>query len=177
MRSLSLIIATSLLVRAAFPFFVSPVAAQGGPIPTYTVPVVGETNGTRQQFARNVILVPEIPIELIVIFHNNDTMAHSFTIRDVNDTVKINTGLVNSGQNVTLNFTVLSLTRIAYNGTQFTPEVAPGGGILFYCIPHRDAGMTGRIAVAGLVTPTTAPEKGILLRAYWIGIIGIAAML
>jgi hypothetical protein len=35
--------------------------------------------------------------------------------------------------------------------------------------------MVGQIALASLPAPT--PEKGILLRAYWIGIIGIAVTL
>ena len=177
MRSFALIMVACLLVTAAFPIFVLPVSVQAVSTPTFSVTVVGETNGTRQQFARNLILVPEVPIKLVVTFHNNDTMQHSFTIDDVNGTIKINTGLVNPGSNMTLNFTVVSMTLIAYNGTQFKPEVAPGGGILFYCIPHRTAGMTGRIALAGAPTSGQPAEKGILLRAYWIGIIGIAAML
>ena len=177
MRSFALIMAASLFVMAAFPVLASSVFAQTVSIPTFSVTVVGETNGTRQQFARNLILVPEVPIKLVVTFHNNDTMPHSFTIDDVNGTRQINTGLVSPGLNVTLNFTVVSMTLIAYNGTQFRPEVAPSGGILFYCIPHRTAGMTGRIALAGAPTAGQPAEKGILLRAYWIGIIGIAATL
>src|SRR5256885_1736245 len=55
-----------------------------------------------------------------------------------------------------------------------TPE-SSGQGIRWFCIPHRTAGMTGEILLAGLTAPT--PEKGILIRAYWIGIIGIAATL
>jgi hypothetical protein len=177
MRRFALIMVTCLCVVAGFSAFVPPVAAQTVPTPTFSVTVVGETNGTRQQFARNLILVPEVPIKLIVTFHNNDTMQHSFTINDVNGTIQIDSKLLNPGANVTLNFTVLSMTLIAYNGTQFRPEVAPGGGILFYCIPHRSSGMTGRIALAGAPTAGQPAEKGILLRAYWIGIIGIAAML
>src|SRR6267143_1853939 len=150
MRSFALIMVACLCVVAGFSAFVPTVAAQTVPTPTFSVTVVGETNGTRQQFARNLILVPEVPIKLIVTFHNNDTMQHSFTINDVNGTIQTDSKLLNPGANVTLNFTVLSMTLIAYNGTKFRPEVAPGGGILFYCI---------------------------LLRAYWIGIIGIAAML
>ena len=177
MRSFALIMVTCLCVVACFSAFVPTVAAQTVPTPTFSVTVVGETNGTRQQFARNLILVPEVPIKLIVTFHNNDTMQHSFTINDVNGTIQTDSKLLNPGANVTLNFTVLSMTLIAYNGTQFRPEVAPGGGILFYCIPHRSSGMTGRIALAGAPTAGQPAEKGILLRAYWIGIIGIAAML
>jgi len=177
MRSFALIMAASLLVFAAFPVLAVPVSPQAVPVPTFTVTVVGETNGTRQQFDRSLILIPELPIQLIVTFHNNDTMQHSFTINDVNGTIKVNTLLVNPGLNVTLNFTVVSMTLVTYNGTQFRPEISPSGGIEFYCIPHRLAGMTGRIALAGAPTGGQPVEKGILLRAYWIGIIGIAATL
>jgi len=177
MRSFALIMAACLFVVAASPSFVTRVSAQTVAPPTYSFTVIGETVGNKQQFARNLILVTEVPIQLIVTFHNNDTMQHSFTIADVNGTIKINTGLVSPGLNVTLNFTVVSITLIAYNGTQFRPEPAAGGGIVFYCIPHRGTGMVGSIALAGALTTGTPPEKGILLRAYWIGIIGIAATL
>ncbi|HWM50337.1 MAG TPA: plastocyanin/azurin family copper-binding protein [Thermoplasmata archaeon] len=176
MRSFALIVATSLLLLAAVPIFGSPVV-QAVPIPRFALTILGETNGTKQQFSQTLIAVSVVPIELSVTFHNNDTMGHSFTIDDVNQTPhRIDTGTLGPGQTKFLNFTVLSMTRILYNGTTFTPEVAPQGGILFFCIPHRGAGMVGRIAMAGV---TTAPsgEKGILLRAYWIGIIGIAATL
>ena len=176
MRSFALIVATSLLLLAAVPIFGSPVA-QAVPIPRFALTILGETSGTKQQFSQTLIAVSVVPIELSVTFHNNDTMGHSFTIDDVNQTPhRIDTGTLGPGQTKVLNFTVLSMTRILYNGTSFTPEVAPQGGILFYCIPHRGAGMVGRIAMAGVTTPQTA-EKGILLRAYWIGIIGIAATL
>lgn len=176
MRSFALIVATSLLLLAAVPIFGSPVV-QAVPIPRFALTILGETNGTKQQFSQTLIAVSVVPIELSVTFHNNDTMGHSFTIDDVNQTPhRIDTGTLGPGQTKFLNFTVLSMTRILYNGTTFTPEVAPQGGILFFCIPHRGAGMVGRIAMAGVTTPQTA-EKGILLRAYWIGIIGIAATL
>jgi hypothetical protein len=176
MRSFALIVATSLLLLAAVPIFVYPVA-EAVPIPRFALTILGVTNGTKQQFSQTLIAVSVVPIELSVTFHNNDTMGHSFTIDDVNQTPhRIDTGTLGPGQTKVLNFTVLSMTRILYNGTTFTPEVAPQGGILFFCIPHRGAGMIGRIAMAG-VTTTQPTEKGILLRAYWIGIIGIAATL
>jgi len=175
MRSFALMVATSLLLLAAVPILVAP-PVLAVPVPRYTLTILGETNGTKQQFSQTLIAVSIVPIDLSITFHNNDTMGHSFTINDVNGTVRIDTGTLPPGVTKVLNFTVLSMTRIAYNGTSFAPEVAPQGGILFYCIPHRSAGMTGRIAMAGVSTAPPA-EKGILLRAYWIGIIGIAATL
>ena len=175
MRSFALMVAASLVLLAAVPMMVA-APALAVPVPRYTLTILGETNGTKQQFSQTLIAVSIVPIDLSITFHNNDTMGHSFTINDVNGTPRIDTGTLAPGVTKVLNFTVLSMTRIAYNGTSFVPEVAPQGGILFYCIPHRGAGMTGRIAMAGVSTAPPA-EKGILLRAYWIGIIGIAATL
>ena len=179
MKRFALIIATSLLMAVGTPFLVPVVAAQTTPIPTLTLTIIGETNNSKQVFSKPLILLPEIPLDLVITFHNGDpTMAHSFTIADVNGTppYPINSQILSPGApNVTLSFTVLSLTRIAYNGTQFTPQPSPAGGILFFCIPHQAAGMVGRIDLAGLAPPTA--EKGILLRAYWIGLIGIAVTL
>ena len=177
MKRFALIIATTLLMAVSTPFLVPVVAAQTTPIPTLSLTIVGETNNSKQVFSKNLILLPELPYNLVITFHNGDpVMAHSFTIADVNGTPQINSLILNPGApNVTLSFTVLSLTRIAYNGSQFTPQPSPAGGILFYCIPHQTAGMVGRIALAGLAPPPV--EKGILLRAYWIGLIGIAVTL
>ena len=177
MKRFALIIATTLLMAVGTPFLVPVVAAQTTPIPTLSLTIVGETNNSKQVFSKNLILLPELPYDLVITFHNGDpVMAHSFTIADLNGTPQINSLILNPGApNVTLSFTVLSLTRIAYNGTQFTPQPSPAGGILFYCIPHQTAGMVGRIALAGLAPPPV--EKGILLRAYWIGLIGIAVTL
>jgi hypothetical protein len=175
MRSFALMVATSLLLLAAVPISASTTSG-AVPLPRFALTILGETNGTKQQFSQTLIAVSVVPIEISLTFHNNDTMAHSFTIDDVNQTHRVDTRSLAAGQTKVLNFTVLSMTRILYNGTTFTPEVAPQGGILFFCIPHRTAGMVGRIAMAG-VTTAQPTEKGILLRAYWIGIIGIAATL
>lgn len=176
MRRVALIVATILLGVLIVPNGLPTVRGQAVPTPTLTLVVLGETVGGRQLFSPNQILVPQVPIHLILTFHNNDTgtMVHSFTLNDINGTIRINTHTLTPGQNATLNFTVVSITRIAFNGTTFTPE-ASGTGIRFYCIPHETLGMVGQILLASATAP--APEKGILLRAYWIGIIGIAAML
>src|SRR5207244_12550204 len=139
--------------------------------------LIGDHHILKRVVSSPLISRPEIPLNLALTFHNGDpVMKHSFTIADVNGTPQINSLTLDPGApNVTLSFTVLSLTRIAYNGTQFTPQPSPAGGILFYCIPHQTAGMVGRIALAGLAPPPV--EKGILLRAYWIGLIGIAVTL
>ncbi|SRR5712691_2170987 len=175
MRSFVLITATILLVALFLSSAVPIVRGETIPPPKLSVVLLGETVAGRQVFSRTQLLIPEVPLQLTITFHNNDTMNHTFTINDVNGTVRINTGPLLPGQNATLNFTVATMTRIVLsNGTSFVPE-ASGSGIRFYCIPHGGGGMVGQISLASLPAPT--PEKGILLRAYWIGIIGIAVTL
>ena len=180
MRRFALILATFLVVSGATPVLAGLGRAQAL-IPTFSVDVIGETNGTRQTFVPERLLIPQVPIHLAVTFHNNETvMQHTFTMNDENGTQQIDTGNVDPGQNVTLSFTVDTMTRITFNGTSFTPEAGPDG-ILFYCIPHRGTGVVGQGMVGQIILASVqqggTPEKGILLRAYWIGIIGIAAML
>jgi len=182
MSRFALILATFLVVAGIPLAGLATVDAQTVPTPTLSVTVFGETVGSRQVFAPDQILIPQVPIQLVVTFHNNDTvMDHSFTMNDVNGTVHPNTGSLAPGQNATVTLTVITMTQVSFNGTTYTPEAGPSG-ILFYCIPHRGTGivgqgMVGQIILASAPVPTTVPEKGILLRAYWIGIIGIVAML
>ncbi len=175
MRTLALIMSTFLMVAVMAGVALPTAEAQVVPTPTLTVFVFGETVGGKQVFSPSQILIPQVPVHLVVTFHNNDTMQHTFSMSDVNGTLQVNTDYVNPAQNVTVEFTVVTMTQVALNnGTRFTPE-AGANGILFYCIPHRGAGMTGQIVLASVAPP--AAEKGILLRAYWIGIIGIAITL
>ena len=175
MRTLALIISTFLMVAAMAGTVVSNAQAQAVPTPTLNEFVFGETVGGHQVFSPSQILIPQVPVHLVVTFHNNDTMPHTFSINDVNATRQVNTDYVDPLQNVTVEFTIVTMTQILLtNGTRFAPE-AGANGILFYCIPHRDLGMTGQIVLASVPPPTS--EKGILLRAYWIGIIGIAITL
>ena len=175
MRTLALIISTFLMAFVMAGVAVPTALAQVVPTPSLTVFVFGETVGGKQVFSPSQILIPQVPVHLVVTFHNNDTMQHTFSMNDVNGTRWVNTSYVNPTQNVTVEFTVVSMTQVLLtNGTRFVPE-AGANGILFYCIPHRDVGMTGQIVLASI--PPPASEKGILLRAYWIGIIGIGITL
>jgi len=175
MRRVVLIVATVMVLV----FFASsgvPRSAAQPPVPTIAVTIFGETNAAgRQVFEPENILIPQVPIILVVTFHNNDTIDHTFTIDDVNQTRQVNTGLLSAGENATLTFMVESMTRIVFNDTAFRPERGPNG-ILFYCIPHRGAGMVGQIRLAS-VQEGGVVDKGILLRAYWIGMIGIVSTL
>src|SRR3972149_7883012 len=121
MRRVVLIVATVLVLV----FFASsgvPRSAAQPPVPTIAVTIFGETNAAgRQVFEPENILIPQVPIILVVTFHNNDTIDHTFTIDDVNRTRQVNTGLLSAGENATLTFTVESMTRIVFNGTGFSP--------------------------------------------------------
>src|SRR6266568_3997877 len=161
MRTLALIMSTFLMVALVAGVALPTAEAQVVPTPTLAVFVFGETVGGKQVFSPSQILIPQVPVHLVVTFHNNDTLQHTFSMNDVNGPLQVSTDYVNPTQNVT-------------DGTRFTPE-AGANVILFYCISHRGAGMTGQIVLASL--PPPASEKGILLRAYWIGIIGIAITL
>ncbi len=189
MQRLAVLVALVLLSVYLVPTAVTETSS-AAPIPTLIEYVQGETNGTRQQFSVERILIPQVPITLTIRFHNNDTMVHSFTIDDENNTAPISTGVISTGlvpggRNATVNITILAMApsiRISHNNTVFAPEKSPNGGILYYCIPHRGTAtlgvsMVGEIVLSTFSTTTGAPEKGILIRAYWIGIIGIAATL
>lgn len=186
MRTLVLFVTTVMLLVLASPAAASPAAPRPSAfVPTLTVLVEGRTVAGRQVFVPDVILVPQVPIELKITFYDNDTMGHSFTINDQNKSRKIDTGVLAANATANVTFTVLTLTAtsgtISYNGTSFAAEMGPSG-ILWYCIPHRGTGvpgqgMVGQIELATAQGAATTPEKGVLLRAYWIGIIGIAAMI
>jgi plastocyanin len=131
-----------------------------------------------------------VPIILNITFYNNQTVssavAHTFTIDDNQGNHEIDTGLVNPQTNASLRFTINSMTNITFSNTtvtnrSFTPGPPPlgtdNGTIQWYCIPHVGLGMKGTIALAGVKTTAGPEENGVFLRAYWIGIIGIAAML
>ncbi len=143
---------------------------------------VGVDQGGATRFLPATIIIPQVNITLNITFVNNYTvgggMVHTFSIPNSDDSAivinNLTTGSVAPGANLSFEFHINSLTNITYKGVSFTPE-SSGQGIRWFCIPHRNAGMTGEILLAGLTAPT--PEKGILIRAYWIGIIGIAATL
>ncbi|HKZ99301.1 MAG TPA: hypothetical protein VJ326_06920 [Thermoplasmata archaeon] len=181
MRSIALIVAAGILLIFALPL-VAPAAGQAPGLPKLSVLVYAETDGGAFVFkevssGENRILLPQVPILLNITFRNNETTAgiiHTFTINDENETLQVNSGNISPNATVQLEFIVESIDRIVFGNVSFAPETA-AGGIVFYCIPHRGTGMVGDIVLASLAEPE--PEKGILLRAYWIGMIGIFAMI
>ncbi len=183
MRNFVLLVTAVLIAIFAVPPAISVASATSAGPQVAQSPKLYVTVGVDQagatHFLPATIIIPQINITLNITFVNNYTvgggMIHTFSIDNTNGPpARITTGNVAPGQNVSIEFHINSLTNITYSGTSFTPE-SSGQGIRWYCVPHRTAGMVGEILLAGLTAPT--PEKGILIRAYWIGIIGIAATL
>ncbi len=156
-----------------------------GPVPTLYIEVQGAQIGASYQFAPALIIIPQVPITLNITFLNNQSagspIAHTFTINDNAGKVAIDTGLVNPQVTANVEFTVNSMTSITYQGRTFTPGPPPSGTdngtIQFYCIPHVSLGMKGTIILGSAVPAAGQATKGVFLRAYWIGLIGIGAML
>ena len=180
MRTLVLAIAAvisfSLLVTALPPRASGAVPA----IPKLSITIEGMTANGKPQFDIQAILLTQVPILLNLTFLNNETYGdgvdHTFTIDDSNSVHRVNTGLVTPQNSTTVEFTVNSLTNITYNGTSFKPLDPGNGTIQYFCIPHQTLGMVGYILLGGTI-PASTPDKGIVIRAYWIGIIAFVAML
>lgn len=179
MRSGALVVILSLATTLAALGLAPPATAQPAP-PRMALQVYGETVGGAFVFTPSQILIPQVPIVLNITFVNNETVAsgmiHSFTINDNGGVVVvINSGLLQPQQNVSLEFTVVALDQVLFGNATFAPEpTASGRGILYYCIPHRGVGMIGEIVLATAPAPPT--DLGVVIRAYWIGIIAIIAM-
>ena len=177
MRSLTVFVAVGLMALSLAPALAATSAAQGG-LPRLSVFVDGMTEDGAFVYSPAEILIPQVPIILNITFRNNESVAgvpHTFTIDDENATPRIDTDYVARGANVSLEFTILTMDRIEFNGSSFAPERGDRG-IVFYCIPHRPAGMLGEIVLA-TVARTGGQDLGVFLRAYWIGMIGIFATL
>ncbi len=199
MRTLVLVVAVVIVALsfAAIPAAATPSAAavhaSADPaVPYLALRVIGEQISGKYQFVPSVILIPQVPIVLNITFYNNQSVAdkvqHTFTINDNKANPVIDTGLVSPQTNVTFEFTINSMTNITFSNRtltnrSFTPGPAPtasptdNGTIQWYCIPHVGLGMTGVIMLATAIPATSAPQRGVFLRAYWIGMIGIASML
>lgn len=184
MRTVVLVIA-AVISFAALAISIAPSASAATPaMPKLSLTIEGETVGSKPQFSIQAILLPQVPIILNVTFLNNESLGsgvgHTFTIADSTGAARISAG--NTTANVkpqnstTVQFTVNSLTNITYRNASFKPLDPGNGTIQYYCIPHQTQGMVGYILLGGTLT-TTTPDKGIVIRAYWIGIIAFVAML
>lgn len=178
MRSGALVVMLSLATILAALGLAPPSTAQPAP-PRMNLQVYGETVNNAVVFTPSQILIPQVPIVLNITFVNNESVPsgiHSFTINDDGGFVVIDSGILQPQQSVSLEFTVAALDEVLFGNLTFTPEPTPSGrGILFYCTPHRVLGMVGEIVLA--TAPTPPVDLGVVIRAYWIGIIAIVAMI
>jgi len=179
MRTLVLAIAAVLATASAALAVTTPVRGQA-PIPVLYLTILGEQSGGAFVFTPNVILIPQVPILLNITFLNNESatgppIPHTFSINNDADALVLDIDLMPQ-QNRTFELRVNAMDNLTYNGTSFKPVQNPDGSIRFYCRYHLP-GMVGSIVLASAAAPTAQPEKGIFLRAYWIGMIGIVAML
>jgi len=175
MRSLSVIVTLAVLLASLS--FVPPTGAAAG-LPKYSV-VVEAGVGADFVFAPARIVLPQVPVTLnVTLIHNGSGSAsqvlHTFTIRDNAGDERISIEVAAKGDVNSTEFIVQSAREITFNNQTFTAQLR-GGGILFFCVPHELLGMVGTIVVG--TEARTVPELGLFLRAYWIGLIGLAAML
>jgi len=163
------------LLVAAVPLF--SLDARAGDPPRLEMTVEAGV-GDRFIFDPVRIVVPSVPIVLNITLVHNGTSAqglHTFTIRDDAGALRIDITVNNPGDRATVEFTVTSPTQITYGGETFTAQ-ASGNGMKFVCLPHEQLNMVGDIVVGGVSAPM-AQNTGIVIRAYWIGLIGLGAML
>jgi len=176
-----LLVAIMILALALFVPVARTAKGQAEPLPKLTTTVYAGAGGTLI-FVPAQILIPQVPIILNITVINNGTSLHTFSINDQNPDLQVDVSLQAPGDRGSVEFQVNesevaqgAIGMIYYNGSSFSPQLTPNG-IRFYCIPHVDFGMVGEIVLASAGTGVT-PEKGFFLRAYWIGVIGIVAML
>ena len=150
------------------------------PPPKLYMTVWATTAGGRPVFEPSTITLGQVPTIVNLTVKNVDPtgMQHTFTIRTTTGTSDyiVDTRYLDPGQQTTVEFEVFSADRIVVGTRNVTVETS-GGAIKFFCIPHEGAGMVGTIAIGGAAPPTEEPEKGVFLRAYWIGLLGIAGTL
>ncbi len=177
MRTIVLLVAAVILTVSALPAASRPAVAAA--VPELRITVLGEQNGTSFVFTPSQIRLPQVPILVNITFINNQTstsnVRHTFSIDNTGGTRVLDYDLAPQ-ENATFEIRVNSMTNITWNGTSFTPAVGPTGGIRFYCIYHLP-NMVGEMTLAGAPTAAGPVENGVFLRAYWIGLIAIAAML
>ncbi len=172
MRAVGVVLALALVMPAAL---VLSRDASAADVPKLSLTVEAGPGNTFV-FDPAQIVLPQVPIILnITVFNNGTTGPHTFSIRDSGGTMKIDVQVPAQNDRAQVEFAVNSTNEIYYNGELFQAE-AMGGSIKFFCVPHEAMGMVGTIVLGGT---TTAPSEnlGVFLRAYWIGLIGLAAML
>lgn len=132
--------------------------------------------------ATQPIIVPQVPTVVNLTVYSEVGSFHTFSIRstdaDAPDPLLINIQLPFDAPSrpFSVEFTVWAADHIEFDGRNETVEVR-GGAIYYFCQPHEAAGMVGSIVIGGVQETVEPTEKGVFLRAYWIGLLGIAGTL
>src|SRR2546427_3136047 len=130
------------------------------------------------------IVVPKAGTILNITIVFEDTMEHTFTITSTQTGAPSPT-LVSidfpsstpKGTQRYVEMTVWAADK-AQVGTRNESVETKNGGIRFFCVPHQGLGMEGVILIGGVQKQAgEAPQMGVFLRAYWIGLLGIAGTL
>jgi len=188
MRNRAVLALTLAVVFLAIPLsaFLPTSSAVDVPPPRLYVTLVATSVGGNPRFTpqtadgQTVIIVPQVPVVVNITLIFDDTFDHTFTIRSteasdnlISVDLPVSTG---RGNSKTVEFTIVKQGQILFGSRNETVETV-GGRIKFFCIPHEAAGMVGYIAIGGAAEAAEPPEKGVFLRAYWIGLLGFAGTL
>lgn len=128
------------------------------------------------------IIVPRVPSIVNLTVTTEVGVFHTFSIRSTDagapTPLLINIDLPPDPpeRSFTVEFTMWAADRIEVDGRNETAEVRRGG-VYFFCAPHEAAGMVGSIVIGGVQEAAQPAEKGVFLRAYWIGLLGMAGTL
>ena len=174
MRAVSIFLALAMVMAGILAFL--PRSTVALDTPKLSITVEAFNDASQFVFHPSTIILPQVPIILNVTLFNNGTTLHTFTIDDNAGNHRVDITVTAHGDRANVEFTVTSATQISVGGPSFTAEASNAGGIQFYCIPHKTLPMVGNLVVGG-TAPKASPEIGVFLRAYWIGLIGLAAML
>ncbi len=179
-------LAVALLAASLSAFLVPSARAADVPPPKVFWTIFGTTEDGVFKLIPDRLIVPQVPTIVNVTFVNTDPTAgvqHTFTIRstaaNAPDPLLVDTGLIDPGQQAFVEFTLTppqSENRILAGTRNETAEVE-GGLIKFFCIPHEALRMIGHVVVGGVQEQAEPGEKGVFLRAYWIGLLGMAGTL
>lgn len=126
------------------------------------------------------VILGRLPTVVNLTILNEPGVSHTFTIASTAANAP-SPNLINIDLPSTLpantrrsvEFTVWASDKLQIGSRNETAET-DRGGIKFFCIPHKALGMDGRVLVGGVTQTTEEPAKGVFLRAYWIGLLGIA---
>ncbi len=126
----------------------------------------------------DTIVVPAVPAVLNITLRSVSGSPHTFTIRSLTSpSPLVDVALPSNGFETTVEFTLFAADRIVVGSRNETAQTE-GGGVKFVCLPHDTLRMWGYVVVGGVQEPPVEPaEKGVFLRAYWIGLLGMAGTL